>query len=65
MGIDSIVADKLLAHAPAKLRGVTDVYQRHAFIEERKRALEAWASFLTSDRSGATVLPFKAVRPDT
>jgi integrase len=34
MGIDSIVADKLLAHAPAKLRGVTGVYQRHAFTEE-------------------------------
>jgi integrase len=58
MGIDSIIADKLLAHAPAKLRGVTGVYQRHAFTEERKRALEVWAAFLIRSRDGATVLPF-------
>lgn len=43
MGIDSIVADKLLAHQAGKLTGVARVYQRHDFATERKAALEAWA----------------------
>lgn len=44
LGFDSIVVDKLLAHKPAKLRGVASVYQRHDFAAERRAALEAWAS---------------------
>ena len=59
MGFDSIVVDKLLAHKPARLKGVAAIYQRHEFMEERKRALEAWAALLTRS-PGATILPFKA-----
>ena len=44
LGINSIVADKLLGHQAAKLRGVAAVYQRHDFADERARALETWAS---------------------
>jgi integrase len=44
MGFDSIVADKVLAHKPAKLRGVASVYQRHEFLHEREAALHAWAT---------------------
>lgn len=44
IGFDSIVADKLLAHQPARLRGVASVYQRHNFWDERTRALDAWAA---------------------
>lgn len=44
LGIDSIVADKILAHKPAKLKGVAAVYQRHEFANERRLALEAWAA---------------------
>jgi integrase len=58
LGFDSIVADKILAHKPARLKGVAAIYQRHEFLEERKRALEAWAGYLTRSRDGATVLPF-------
>jgi integrase len=43
LGYDSIVVDKLLAHQPAKLRGVAGVYQRHDFARERASAIEAWA----------------------
>jgi integrase len=46
MGIDSIVADKLLAHQPGKLSAVARVYQRHDFAPERKAALDAWASYV-------------------
>ena len=45
LGFDSIVADKLLNHQPAKLRGVASVYQRHDFAPERARALDGWALF--------------------
>jgi hypothetical protein len=38
LGFDSIVADKLPAHQPAKLRGVAAVYQRHDFAKEQAAA---------------------------
>jgi integrase len=44
LGFDSIVVDKLLAHQPAKLRGVAGVYQRHDFAREREAALDGWAA---------------------
>jgi integrase len=44
LGVDSIVADKLLGHQAAKLRGVAAVYQRHTFADERAQALETWAA---------------------
>jgi integrase len=47
LGFDSIVADKLLAHQPAKLLGVAAVYQRHDFARERAAALDAWAAQVT------------------
>lgn len=52
LGIDSIVADKILAHKPAKLKGVAAVYQRHEFANERRLALEAWAAHV--ERQPAT-----------
>lgn len=60
LGFDSVVADKLLAHQPAKLRGVAGVYQRHEFLPERVKALDAWAAYVTGDnRKGTNVLPIR------
>jgi integrase len=63
LGFDSIVADKLLAHKPAKLRGVAAVYQRHDFAAERARALDAWAAHVVPGPVGSNVvrLPLAAV----
>jgi hypothetical protein len=61
MGFDSIVADKLLAHKPAKLKGVASVYQRHDFAAERRKALEAWAEHVTGAASGGNVVPLERV----
>jgi integrase len=36
LGFDSIVADKILAHQPAKLLGVAAIYQRHDFARARR-----------------------------
>jgi integrase len=46
--IDSAVLDKLLGHAPSKLSGIARVYNRAEFEEERREALETWASALAS-----------------
>jgi hypothetical protein len=57
-GFDSMVVDRLLAHRPAKLRGVASVCQRAELLAQRKAALEAWAAFLSGSNAGANVLAF-------
>ena len=61
LGFDSIVADKLLAHKPAKLRGVAAVYQRYDFAQERARALDAWAAHVIGTEAGANVVELRRV----
>jgi hypothetical protein len=60
-GVDSIVADKLLAHKPAKLRGTAAIYQRHDFAAERARALDLWAAHVLrcakGQAPGSNVIP--------
>ena len=59
LGFDSIIADKLLAHAAGKLRGVAAVYQRYDFAAERAKALEAWsAHVIGTANAGANVMTF-------
>jgi integrase len=60
LGFDSIVADKLLAHKPTKLKGVASIYQRHDFAAERKRTLEVWANHVEGQASRKNVVPFRA-----
>ena len=57
LGFDSIVADKILAHQPVKLRGVARVYQRHDFARERAAALDAWAAHVIGSDKGNVVRP--------
>jgi hypothetical protein len=42
------VVDKVLNHVSGSIRGVAAVYNRHAYLEERKAALEAWARHVES-----------------
>jgi hypothetical protein len=60
MGFDSIVADKLLAHKPAKLKGVASVYQRYGFYDERARALDAWAAQVTTEKVTSNIVSLRA-----
>jgi integrase len=59
LGFDSIVVDKLLAHQPAKLRGVAGVYQRYDFARERAAALDAWAAHVLGFEPG-NIVPLRA-----
>lgn len=52
MGFNPVVADLLLAHKPATLSTVAQVYQRHDFAAERKAALEAWAAHVARCAEG-------------
>jgi integrase len=49
MGVNEIVADLLLSHAPAKLGVVGRIYQRHNYLNERREALERLAAALVSE----------------
>jgi integrase len=62
LGVDSIVADKLLAHQPAKLRGVAGVYQRYGFERERAQALDAWAAHVIGTDAQENVVRLPVAR---
>jgi integrase len=40
------VVDRILNHVSGTIRGVAAVYNRHAYIEDRKAALEAWGCYV-------------------
>jgi hypothetical protein len=40
--IEPFVVDKILNHVSGTIRGVAAIYNRHAYLDERKAALEAW-----------------------
>jgi integrase len=56
LGIDSIIADKLLAHKAGKLHGVAAVYQRHDFAKEQAHALDAWAAHVVPSPVASNVV---------
>ncbi len=58
------VVDRILNHVSGTIRGVAAVYNRHAYLEERKAALEAWGRHVEAlVRPGPTnVVPLVAAR---
>ena len=58
MGVDELTSELCLNH---KLKGVSGIYGRHDFFEERKQALQLWANYLESCETGndLNVMPLK------
>jgi integrase len=59
LGVDPHVAERCLNH---KIKGVEGIYNRHAYFEERKAALNAWAGLLAQIEAGgieAKVIPMR------
>ena len=54
LGIAPHVADKILNHQGGTISGVAAVYQRHNFLEERKKALEMWGAHVQRSVGKAT-----------
>jgi integrase len=52
LGIQLPVIEKILNHTSGSFRGVVGIYQRHSFSDEKRKALDAWASFVQSVVSG-------------
>jgi integrase len=46
LGVALPIVEKVLNHTSGSFAGVVGVYQRHDFQDEKRAALEAWASFL-------------------
>lgn len=46
LGIQLPVIEKILNHTSGTFRGVVGVYQRHSYADEKRKALDAWASFI-------------------
>src|ERR1700716_3197537 len=42
------VVDRILNHVSGTIRGVAAVYNRHAYLEDRRIALEAWGRHVES-----------------
>jgi integrase len=47
-GVLPQVLSALLNHSPGSLQGVTAIYNRHRYVEERRAALEQWAVHITA-----------------
>jgi len=48
LGIEPVVVDKILNHSSGAVTGIAAVYQRHAYLDQRKDALERWGAFVAN-----------------
>jgi integrase len=46
LGVKLEVTEKILNHTSGSFGGIVGIYQRHDFIDERRKALTAWANHL-------------------
>jgi len=62
LGIALPVIEKVLNHVSGSFGGIVGVYQRHGYADERRRALDAWGSFveaLEADEPKGNVSPLR------
>jgi integrase len=64
LGVPLPVTEKILNHISGSFAGIVGVYQRHAYEEEQRVALERWAAHVENlaPGRGAEVLPIKTPR---
>jgi hypothetical protein len=64
LSVSPHVVDKVLNHVSGSIRGVAAIYNRHAYLDERKAALEPWARHVESIARSAPsdVVPLVAMR---
>jgi integrase len=46
LGVDWHIADRILNHKQGVIRGVAAIYNRHAYLDERRAALVRWADYV-------------------
>lgn len=47
LGIEPVVVDKILNHLSGAVTGIAAVYQRHAYIDQRRDAMSRWGMYVT------------------
>lgn len=65
LGVSVAVAEKCINHVSGTFRGIVSVYQKHDFADEKRAAMDAWASHvlaLAEGRPAANVVPLEAGR---
>jgi hypothetical protein len=62
MGIPVHVIEAVLNHRSGQISGVAAVYNRHSYLPEKKRALEAWAAHVIGLVNGAEASNVVALR---
>jgi integrase len=62
LGVPHPVAVAVLNHSPRGVMGVTAIYNRHRYLDERRQALERWAQRIGEivGPSSGNVTPFRA-----
>ena len=58
LGVEPHIVRRILNHSPREIDGVTAVYNRFAYLEEKRAALDKWATHVES-----TVLTTPSKRP--
>jgi hypothetical protein len=48
LGIEAHIADRVLNHAAHSTGTIQQVYQKHAFLAQRRQALERWSQHIVS-----------------
>ncbi len=48
LGVAPHIADAILNHKNGTIKGVAAIYNRHAYLEERRAALEKWEAHVAS-----------------
>ena len=48
LGVPVFTIGRVLNHSATGMAGVTAVYNRHSYLEEKRHALESWANRITS-----------------
>jgi integrase len=65
LGTPVNVIESILAHRGGAVSGVAAVYNRHSYLPEKRRALEAWASHVTGlveEPTASNVVALKTAR---
>ena len=57
LGFQPHIVERVLNHVSGAQGGLVGVYQRYEYLEERKRAIEAWGAYVLD-------LMTEAVRPN-
>lgn len=64
LGIEPAVVDKILNHSSGVVTGVAAVYQRHAYLDQRRKAMERWGQYVEELQSATEKIDPDRISPN-